>query len=133
MDESNLQKSRIAEMAMELFGAKMVTEFLKEAWAFASPEAKQEIADACLKLAKEQVGHVDSWDARRIVEGWVRQRFEARRSDIQAEIDKQVDDWMAKWTPTAVSQIVLDIGNRVMMQLRDELGRKFSAAVQAVR
>src|SRR5262245_2684880 len=55
MNEAEQKNSRFAELAFELIGAKAASEFLRDVWASASPEAKQALADAYVSRFAEQV------------------------------------------------------------------------------
>jgi hypothetical protein len=111
MDTPPENTSRFAELAMELFGAKATSEFVKEIWASASSETKQQLADAVIEAMKAHVSK-DNWTVGRHVES-VLGRFlddaaktvvEARADALRAAIVARVEEsWHSAVARTSVS------------------------------
>jgi hypothetical protein len=79
----------MAEIALELFGAKAAHEFVREAWALATPEAKQAIADALAAAVAKRIGESD-WELRNVVQGAAAEVAEAWVEEHHAEIEARV-------------------------------------------
>ena len=82
--------NRIAEMALELFGAKAAHEFLREAWEHASPEAKRQIADALVARVMASLQSKDDWSWREIVQGAVVRSAQGALNALASENAEQI-------------------------------------------
>ncbi len=123
----NEQSSRIAEITMELFGAKAVTELLERVWKDASEDTRRTLADAVVaKILKqlEEPGFVtrnifESYVRRVVLDVFEKQAVDARVREtaipkVEALVPQIVDDVVA----AAVKDVARDIREKVKDKLR---------------
>lgn len=93
------KQSRFAELAFELMGTKAATQFLQEAWDYASDEAKRDLADGFLQLLVDQCRR-GSFEVRSMAERIIYQRVqpmvEAELKAMEPAIADQVKSRMAE-------------------------------------
>jgi phage terminase large subunit GpA-like protein len=101
------KQSRMAELALEMFGAKTAESFLREAWAAASPETKTELADALVASVRKSL--TESWDSRHVVQSTIQQLLDERKEHVTAVlrpiVNAQLDRLLANGEQMVVKAV----------------------------
>lgn len=89
-------KSRFAELAMELMGSKMVAEVVRDIWANASPEVKRELADRVVAKIGEELGRASLHsEGREVLRQAIDKSVEAHLPAVKERLDAEVKKIMA--------------------------------------
>ena len=122
--------SRMAELATELLGAKLAAEFVKEAWAFASEDAKRGIADALIRRMIMKINDKGHWDVDRAIESAmthvIRTLVEAHHPEVIEEAKRVVGQRIS----TVVQRVIDGAVTRLTETVR---GKITSAVTEAIR
>ena len=118
--------SRFAELFGELLGAQTAKELIERVWREASPEVRQQLADAVARsvLAKAAKGDASGFAFDRAVERIVNEevkRVAAERGDLQQALREQVlSQFDERWKAT-----IADIVNRSITVVLTDAAREF--------
>ena len=119
--------SRFAELSAELLGSKLAADLIREIWAGASPDVKQELADAVLRHLGEQFLAVENYTLRSIAEQAIRSAAveEASRQieALRPEIAPKIKQYMAANFEDAIEKRAHQELNEVLAKVRRETCR----------
>lgn len=106
---STEEKSRIAEMAVELMGAQAMKTYITEIWETASPEVKKTLADAILtQLGTSLHDPQCQWEVDKVLERRVvaatKEQLESPtwREKIRSKIDKML---LERWETVVTREV----------------------------
>lgn len=99
-------RNRFAELAYELLGSKIATEFLQEAWKSASPEVKRQLADSMIQSLTKQIKS-DDYGVLNCLRDIVKQITIEMASERDQEIRTAVKSVVDNWQPTAVNKAIV--------------------------
>lgn len=129
MSEDEKSKSRFGELAVELLGAKMASDLVREVWEHAPPEVKQALAVSVLDELKKRP--LDEYAIRNVCDQWVKDtasalmaepaRSEMIRAAISARIDavwqKAIENSVEHLVGTVVHEALQSTGRAIKEQL----------------
>lgn len=96
-------QNRLAEIALELFGARAASEFLREAWEAADPEGRRALGDAILEQARAALADPgprndwkkNTWDARAQYDRAVFQLVEKLLKEEMPQLESMLREYIA--------------------------------------
>ena len=123
------QTNRFAELAMELMGSQAAAKFLREVWDTASPEVRQELADALVQRVRNDVerGAVTSFE----VEQAIKKAAADRAVRVfAAEYGEVFDEKVRKQFERSLDR---DVANRVNAIVADAISVALNGVVEELR
>ena len=123
--------SRFAELATELLGAKAAAELIREVWATASPEVRQQLADAVVRKLTEEIaqGHgfrasdALRYELDKIGKEVAQQKAAEMEQATRAELDRVWEKTVRQRAEDVVQRVLREVGMQVVRRLSGEEAR----------
>lgn len=129
MSITSVTGNRTAEIAAELLGGKMVAEFVREAWAYATPESKAQISTALVKIVLEKINSMPGWMVEDVAKGLLAETMKDVLSQHAIVIHEAIGKKSAVYTEKKVEEIAHEVYKKVADETAREIVRRIGEAL----